>query len=145
MLKNSYWNGNGKFQKEYDEFFEKLVPPEGEAKTMKGELLRSVSSIYYDCYNNGFCNIGNLKSKINYLLTNLKFIKQYVKDEYGVRNYLYELYTQATIDANGDEDDDRFDCHQMRTFIKEKEAVLEDLVNGVMGVVMNEELVPEKK
>jgi len=54
---NSYWNENGAYQKEYDELYEKLVPIRGEADTVHGEMIRAVSRISYDYFNNGNCNI----------------------------------------------------------------------------------------
>ena len=48
---NIYWMGNGKYQKEYDELWERLVPSQGNAVTKAGELLRAVSRIYYRWYN----------------------------------------------------------------------------------------------
>ena len=38
------------------EYFKKLVPDQGEAETVYGELLREINNIYYDRYNNGLCN-----------------------------------------------------------------------------------------
>ena len=54
---NSYWNENGAYQKEYDELYEKLVPRSGEADTVHGEMIRAISRITYDYFNNGNCNI----------------------------------------------------------------------------------------
>lgn len=55
-LGKSYWNNSGAYQKEYDKLYEKLVPSQGEAKTLNGELIRSASRLYYDYCNNGNCN-----------------------------------------------------------------------------------------
>ena len=51
--KNSYWNETGIYQKEYDELYDTLVPDSGEAETINGELIRAVSILAYDYYNNG--------------------------------------------------------------------------------------------
>lgn len=53
----SYWNAEGAYQKEYDQLYEKLVPASGEAKTSDGELLRSITRLYYDYCNNGNGNV----------------------------------------------------------------------------------------
>ena len=53
MDNNIYWTCNGKYQKEYDELWARLVPPEGKAVTKAGEVLRAVSRIYYRWYNDG--------------------------------------------------------------------------------------------
>jgi hypothetical protein len=60
----TYWNNNGKFQKEYEKLYEQLVPKEGEAPTQEGELLRCISQFYYDRYNNGHCNNMSYAMKI---------------------------------------------------------------------------------
>lgn len=52
----SYWDQTGKHQQTIDELYEKLVPSEGKANTVAGELLRAACRIYYDAYNNGFIN-----------------------------------------------------------------------------------------
>jgi len=49
----SYWSSTGKYQKAYDYFYDKLVPPKGKAETNEGELLRLVSKFYYRHYNDG--------------------------------------------------------------------------------------------
>ncbi|HEC86934.1 MAG TPA: hypothetical protein ENI49_03585 [Thermoplasmatales archaeon] len=55
-MKKTYWESNGKYQKEYDKLYKKLVPDSGKAKTTDGELLRCMTRIYYEAYNNGWCN-----------------------------------------------------------------------------------------
>ena len=54
--KPTYWNGKGKYQKEYNMLYAELVPSKGKAETTDGELLRCISRFYYEKYNNGFCN-----------------------------------------------------------------------------------------
>ena len=53
----TYWNHNGKHQKQYELMYEELVPKRGTADTVSGELMRSMVNLYYDVYNNGGCNI----------------------------------------------------------------------------------------
>lgn len=65
----TYWNEKGKHQKLYRSLFKKLVPQEGEANTISGEILRIVSKIYYDIYNNGACNFDVLRRDRLSLLT----------------------------------------------------------------------------
>jgi len=52
----SYWSNTGKYQKEYFNFYDELVPSRGKAELLGGEILRAVSKISYDYYNNGSCN-----------------------------------------------------------------------------------------
>lgn len=54
---NSYWDNNGAYEKEYNKLYETLVPSSGVSPTHHGELVRCISKIYYDFYNNGFCNV----------------------------------------------------------------------------------------
>jgi hypothetical protein len=48
-----YWNGNGPLQKEYDALYNELVPSQGKADTIEGEVLRAASKIVYRHYNDG--------------------------------------------------------------------------------------------
>ncbi len=49
----SYWNNEGSYQKESDELWEQLVPREGEADTVNGELIRIAHRLYHEYCNNG--------------------------------------------------------------------------------------------
>jgi len=60
-LGNSYWALNGAYQKEYDVNYDKLVPASAEAETIHGEMIRSVSRLFYDYCNNGNCNAVDIK------------------------------------------------------------------------------------
>lgn len=52
-LGKTYWNKEGAYQKDYDKLYKKLVPDSGEANTVHGELIRGMSRLYYDYFNNG--------------------------------------------------------------------------------------------
>lgn len=64
-MKNTYWNGNGRLQAEYNQMVSDLVPVMGNCDTLAGELLRSVSRLAYDFYNNGMGN--NTSGAVNFL------------------------------------------------------------------------------
>lgn len=51
-----YSNSNGKYQEQYDKLYKELVPIEGQAETLNGELIRAISRLFYEYYNNGNCN-----------------------------------------------------------------------------------------
>lgn len=51
-----YFNGKGKYQKQYNKFYDLLVPTTGAAETNVGEVLRAASRLYYEMFNNGNCN-----------------------------------------------------------------------------------------
>ena len=57
----TYWNDDGKYQKAYNKLWKKLVPARGEAETVRGELLRAASKLYYDLFNNGLGNYNVLE------------------------------------------------------------------------------------
>lgn len=52
----SYWNETGVYQKEYSELYDKLVPGNGMAETLHGELIRAISRLAHEYNNNGNCN-----------------------------------------------------------------------------------------
>jgi hypothetical protein len=74
-----YWNNTGKYQEQYNNLKTGLLPPYGKAKTVEGELLRAASNLYYDYYNNGFCN--NCSGEVNYLLKMDKELNLDIKDD----------------------------------------------------------------
>lgn len=51
----TYWNNNGTHQSKANELQE-LVPVMGKCDTLRGEIWRAATKIYYDFYNNGFGN-----------------------------------------------------------------------------------------
>jgi hypothetical protein len=56
-LGKSYWNETGAYHKEQHELYVKLVPVEGKADTVHGEMLRAINRFYYDYCNNGNGNV----------------------------------------------------------------------------------------
>ncbi len=50
---DTYFQGTGQLQKEYEELYDKLVPSQGKADTVEGEVLRAASKIVYRHYNDG--------------------------------------------------------------------------------------------
>jgi hypothetical protein len=60
-----YWDNQGKYQAEFNQLSEQLMPAMGAAESLAGELIRSANRVYYDAFNNGFCN--NTSGAINYL------------------------------------------------------------------------------
>lgn len=51
-----YINFKGRYQKEYDEIFDLLVPQSGEAESLQGELVRAIRKLESDYYRNGSAN-----------------------------------------------------------------------------------------
>lgn len=62
-LGKSYWNQEGAYDAEYREMYDRLVPSMGCAETLFGELIRAVSRLGYDYYNNWNCNAAYVDYK----------------------------------------------------------------------------------
>ena len=63
-MENTYWDNKGRFQAQYDQLL-KLMPASGRCATQAGEMIRAVSRLGYDFYNNGMGN--NTSGAANYL------------------------------------------------------------------------------
>lgn len=130
----SYWEHKGRHQKLYDRLYAKLVPDSGESGCDSGEMLRTMSNIYYDIYNNGGCNL--LDSKLSDLedlesLTRIWGVNGQAKTFEMIRGY-------ASIDALSDEKHcDNCSCtyvddDQRHFTLDEIKQPLEDLVDAVV-------------
>lgn len=53
MYQLTYWNNKGKYQAILDAITEALVPNEGPAKNVSGEICRLLGNVYYERFNNG--------------------------------------------------------------------------------------------
>ncbi|EGC16902.1 hypothetical protein HMPREF9098_1705 [Kingella denitrificans ATCC 33394] len=51
-----YADGNGKYQKEYDELWSAFVPESGSATSLQGELVRLIGRLASEYYRNGNMN-----------------------------------------------------------------------------------------
>lgn len=52
----TYWNGEGAYEAEYQRLYDEFVPSSGRSNSFQGEVMRAVSRMYYEYYNNGNCN-----------------------------------------------------------------------------------------
>lgn len=77
----SYWNNTGKFQKNYDYFWNKLVPKSGSAKTNEGELLRQLNYIYYRNKKDGDSYNDLIESNYISEFSENKYFKKELGDE----------------------------------------------------------------
>lgn len=84
-----YWNKQGKYQEVYDKMKE-FIPLTGEAKIYHAEAVRCISRIYYDFFNNGFCNAID---------EDRDWTEYYEKLIYNVYEYL-EYNTLETVESN---------------------------------------------
>jgi len=76
----TYWNNKGKFEKEYNFICTYFIPPEGSAYNLDAELVRCVSRIYYDIYNNDGCNLYNYQYFI-------EFVKEHIPDNIDKKKF----------------------------------------------------------
>lgn len=76
----SYWDWNGKYQDEVQQLRNILVPAMGQAETHYGELIRSITNVTYDHYNNGGCNWDVKQEEWEYL-------RDFEGSEYGKLAY----------------------------------------------------------
>jgi len=75
---SKYWDHTSRFHEEYQDLWNELVPAQGEAPTLQGELLRNMSRIAYDYYNNGFGN--DKKDEALFLEGHSNLFKPYMTD-----------------------------------------------------------------
>lgn len=95
----SYWEKSGSYQKECDDLFDKLVPQTGSAETIAGEMVRGVSRLYYDYFNNGNCNVADVEYNDDGDIINVSvhpFYKRFFR-------LLKDVYTKIYYSTNGDE------------------------------------------
>lgn len=97
-MSGKYWSNKGNYQELADEQYNELVPSSGRCETVAGELVRSVSKIYYDAFNNGFCN--NTSGPLNYLIEYLPNHNKEVRDAF---NYLKRFVNGGREELNFDE------------------------------------------
>ena len=64
-MENTYYSGKGRFQSDYARLVN-LMPGTGDADTVAGEMIRSVSRLGHELYNNGMGN--NSSGAANFLL-----------------------------------------------------------------------------
>ena len=93
-LGKSYWGQNGVYQTYYDSLYDQLVPAKGYAPTIHGEMIRSVSRLFYDFCNNGNCNAVDTKTEECYQCGGCGYEEHY-----------------DVIDEDGEEECRTEDCH----------------------------------
>lgn len=111
-MENTYWNGKGKFQAQYNECLDKLVPDSGKCDTLAGELVRAASRLSYDFYNNGMGN--NTSGALNFLQQNSAISQD-------VYSTIYEYTRGRFYDGNYDGD--------------ALQLAIEKCVNQTMGMI----------
>jgi hypothetical protein len=95
-MQNTYYNNQGKFQTEFDQMTKVLIPAVGPCDTTAGEMLRSVTRLAYDLYNNGMGN--NTSGACNFLL-------EMEAISYQTHETIYEYTRGKFYDGNYNGDD----------------------------------------
>jgi len=115
MYKATYWNNEGKYQGEYDQLYLLLVPDMDHANTKVGKLLRSISKVYHDIYNNGGCNFDVLRAELNRVNA---WIRKYLPEK-------AEMQCKKLTDKS------------IRISAKMNEEVLDIIVDSIMEWILN--------
>jgi hypothetical protein len=81
----TYWEETAIYQNQYEQLFDKLVPRFGSAKTINGELIRVMSNLTHEFFNNGNGNaVEEDKKDCRYCNgTGYEVIDHYDEDEYS--------------------------------------------------------------
>lgn len=138
----NYWNGNGKFQKEFDKLYKELVPSSGRAKTLRGEVLRAANKLYYERFNNGNINAveeiedednedidGMTRLKITPFFKNFIAIIRYVLGGEGLR--AIGRVEESLIDT---------DENHLKIFDKDYETMMDSIIIWVKNETKDEEI-----
>jgi hypothetical protein len=80
-LGKSYWGQDGAYQNLYDSLWEQLVPASGYATTIHGEMMRSISRLFYEFCNNGNCNALDFKMETCHNCGGWGYEEKYNDDE----------------------------------------------------------------
>jgi len=59
-----YYFNKGKYSNEYEELYDEMVPGQGQSDSIQGEVLRCMSRLVHDRFNNGFGNPQEACAKI---------------------------------------------------------------------------------
>jgi len=96
-----YWDRSSKHYEEYEDLYDELVPAQGEANTLQGELLRMISRLSHDYYNNGFGN--NKEAEARFLDDNSRLFQPYMKNP-DHWDQFYEGYRMGGFGEGAEED-----------------------------------------
>lgn len=141
-MERSYWNENGKFQKELDKLYKELVPSTGRAKFLRGEVLRAANELYYERFNNGNINAveeiedednedidGMTRLKITPFFKNFIAIIRYVLGGEGLR--AIGRVEESLIDT---------DENHLKIFDKDYETMMDSIIIWVDNEKKDEEI-----
>ncbi len=128
MTENTYWNCKGKYQDKYEPLFQELVPKEGPAKSLQGEVLRAASRIYYRYYNDG--------EIVTYNTQKIKFSS--IENAWGFLHELKFDYRDAMLDTISFLMEALAKCHEVDV----ARLFLEAMMDLAIGYAQTRPLVP---
>ena len=144
MSENSYWSGNGKYQKKYDRL-QKLIPDTGHCEQDELDLLRIFGNLYYGLMNNGDFSIdnGNYHDDFKYIKVDLpEEIDNFKENMEDLEDYYYRRGDYAEIEemcdvknlSSGDNDSDYEIPDEYKAYLetlsyKDKQKYLECVVD----------------
>ena len=130
-----YWDQSSPYAAEQQDFWDELVPDSGEAETLQGELLRMISRIQYDYYNNGFGN--NKEGEARFLDEHSNLFKQYMKDP-NVWDQFFEAYRMVNfgegIEEEGGYDEYDPDTGEYEWVDEEETTPADEYMSSVLGL-----------
>lgn len=145
-----YWQDNGAYQQEYEKLWNELVPAEGEAETVNGEILRASSKLYHEFFNNGNmnaceCNVipnyddqdEDYEEEYDYTVSPyyqrlLDFLNKACSTDYEMRGLLQRIADMILIGENA--------CN-----VKDNEHVYDLMVDHAIYWVLTHDNEPMKK
>ena len=100
----TYWNSTGKYQTESDTLA-KEIPSSGKAPELHIDLVRNVTNLYHDHFNNGNCNWGSKSEQFANIEHNASELDVAANAE-GV--FILELLADIRKPLDADHRDDTF-------------------------------------
>ena len=134
----SYWDNEGKYQKQYDAAWKALIPMSGEAKDGWPEALRAISRIGYDYYNNGFCNLWRAEEEYD----GDDYYDKYVMDSY-YRDMVDSLAYQIPRNMHGELKDFLADAAGYGNWSNQA-GIIDRIINHIMEGIIKEGLLEEE-
>ncbi|MEI3912484.1 hypothetical protein V6S04_12910 [Bacillus sp. CCNWLW147] len=139
-MENTYWNKNGKHQKEVEKL-NKLLPSNGMTKNMYMNLFITVANVYYDVYNNDGCNLADcyeddIREYIMPFADDIKSLRLNVQMKTLIRNFKNETKLERFMDEvilYLEDKDLNFEMLQV-FFSNEKEELSKNMKEGFSDV-----------
>ncbi len=125
-----YADGKGKFQKEFEELWNSLVPHEWNADNLQIELIRIIGILSGEFYRNGNINWEICSSYQNMAHCLQSELCKYFTDDFdneSISCYMYQIIqnglTGVTIYVNGEDQYDKIIDYVMIFYQKNKEPI----------------------